>query len=344
MRTRVIEGFALAVLMAVATATGIGSEPARAAAQAGSQRDACRTVQRALDSLSDSLRSTESQLSDQFRERNVLDALINRMQGQTLGKAALTAAMNEVSGGEVVPQALRQWASALDGSVSPQTVAGRRASTQARIEHLTDQQKNAEAQVRQLRQKQVELDCPMVGGSTPGAPGAGPTAPVPGTSRGPTVPTTSAGASGTTTAPAEIEVSPNDWKGDWTHDFGLLTLELNTHADQVGYIADEQLGATNAMGTAVVCDRKGLYRGEIQWDRAGGGFNAGYRGKVFACTNGNTLEGKFSNYGEGAATVQSASFTLTMAADDKKSFAGQFRAYNPAARSSGSAVSWSGKR
>lgn len=340
MRTHFSAVAALAVLTTVAVVAGGGSGPA----PAGQARDACKTIQRALDNQNDILASTEADLSNQYRERNLLDALINQMPEQGMNKDALSSAMSEASHGEVLPKALRQWIDGLDRYVLPQSVTGRRGATQSRIDRLIEDEQQSKTQIRKLRQQQVELDCPTTEAGGTAAPPVEGSTPAPGAGGGTRPPTTSAGPSGTTTAPAELKVAPQDWNGDWTHEFGLLILQPEEHADQVGYIADEQLGAANVMGPAVTCDRKGLYRGEIQWDRTGVGFAAGYRGKVFACTNGNTLEGKFTNYGEGAALVQSATFTLTMSDKDKKAFSGQLRAYTPTTRSSGNPTSWSGKR
>jgi hypothetical protein len=306
-----------------------------AAAQTGGREATCQTIQQTIERTRLTLEGPDGvtrTLSDKYRELTVIDAVSARMAGQTLEPDQLLATLRDVSRGELVPPDLTRWARGVQGPVSPQLVSAQRVATQSRITELEQQKSQAEEQIRQLRRRQLEMDCDV---TTP----AGPDTTRPSVeSSQPT--TKSTDPTDTTTAPPVVAGSIGDWANDWTHDFGTVSFVSNLDLTLVN-----GLDQTTAYGAAITCDGKGVFLGASEWTSAGGGFNRPWVGRyLVACTSGDYLEGKISNYGAGQTSVSSVSFKIAFSASDRKTFAGTYRIYNPQTRQTSAEMPWSGKR
>jgi hypothetical protein len=155
----------------------------------------------------------------------------------------------------------------------------------------------------------------------------------------PTGPTTTGGDSPSSPLP----VDPMDWASDWKHDFGTLQI-LPGRADQVKSIADRELRVDNALGPKVQCDGRAIYSGTVSWQRPAGGYERPWDGQVIACTNGDFLEGKISNYGSHPAFEPdaSASFRIAMTNRENGEFRGSYRVYDTRTGTVKGEPPWSG--
>jgi hypothetical protein len=306
-----------------------------AAGQSGGREATCKTIQQTIERTRTTLDGPEGLtrlLSDKYREMTVLDAVNTRMGGQTLERDRFLSTLRDVSAGELVPPDLTRWARGIEGTVSPQIVAAQRAATQARITDLEARKSEAEGQIRQLRQRQLDMNCDV---STP----SGPDTNTPSVESTPKT-TESTGPSDQTTAPPVVAGAVSDWAYDWTHDFGTISFVSNLDLTLVN-----GLDETNAYGAGIGCDGTGVFLGTAEWSSAGGGFSRPWvASRVTACMNGSYLEGKISSYGSGAAAIYAASFKIAFSAGDRKTFAGTYRIYNPATRQTSEEMPWSGKR
>jgi hypothetical protein len=141
-----------------------------------------------------------------------------------------------------------------------------------------------------------------------------------------------------------LPVDPMDWVSEWEHEFGTFLL-LAGRPDQAKSMADQQLRVDNAFGPKVQCDGRAVYTGRVAWNRAAGGFDRAWSGQVFACTNGDFLEGKISNFGAHAAfdPDSSASFKIAITDRENGTFGGSYRVYDTKTASVTGETRWSGK-
>ena len=147
-------------------------------------------------------------------------------------------------------------------------------------------------------------------------------------------PTTGAGTGAG--APKPIAATKTDWPGDWKHEFGTMSIVPNSALD-----LRNDLETDNASGAKVQCDGTAVFTGHVEWTRAGGAYDGPWSGNVTACTNGNALEGKITNWGSAQRPIRSASFKITMKNDAKNEFAGAYTVKHPEARGP---VAWTAKK
>jgi hypothetical protein len=207
---------------------------------------------------------------------------------------------------------------------------------------LVEEENRIARLINLLRDQQISLKCP-------GEPARAETT-TRGDTTGPTTPTNTSPPVPTPTptpgpAPTPRPDSDDPWSGVWAHGFGTITWRRAPDPEVVQAL----IQANNVYGPARRCDQSAthVYRGDVDWTLAGGGFDRRWRGQVYACTNGRSLEGKFSNYGAHSVMDPdfSAAFRLALSASDKeRTFAGDYEIYDTRTQQLSPFPGWTGTR
>jgi hypothetical protein len=207
---------------------------------------------------------------------------------------------------------------------------------QAEVERLKGEQNRVAGLINRFTDQLTELQCPGAPpkvedlGSTGGGVTPPETPPTPPGGRGTTPPRDGRGGRGA--APIDAD----NWRGDWTHDYGTLSLKPN--ADRAG--TRDLVVAVNSWGPASNCPEDALVLGgEITWKSLSWGQDE-ITAPVVACAVGGVLEGKFDNSGRltaaeaGQGRIRVGYFKLTLSKPgDRYMFHGDMLRWNHIAKS-----------